>query len=70
MAIGDFAKLVERLEKAGCSFVCVTQSFNTSTSMGRPTLGHCQRKQIKPPFIALPCFGLGTKPMFLVHEPR
>ncbi|MDP3740410.1 MAG: recombinase family protein [Hyphomonadaceae bacterium] len=34
----DFGKLVELLEKAQCSFVSVTQSFNTSTSMGRLTL--------------------------------
>ncbi len=34
----DFAKLIERLDAAGASFVSVTQSFNTSTSMGRLTL--------------------------------
>ena len=34
----DFAKLVERLDRAGTSFVSVTQSFNTTTSMGRLTL--------------------------------
>ena len=34
----DFAKLVERFEAAGTSFVSVTQSFNTTTSMGRLTL--------------------------------
>src|SRR5689334_22461907 len=34
----DFAKLVEALEKACTSFVSVTQSFNTTTSMGRLTL--------------------------------
>ncbi len=34
----DFAKLVERLDGAGASFVSVTQSFNTATSMGRLTL--------------------------------
>jgi len=34
----DFAKLVEAFEKAGVSFVSVTQSFNTTTSMGRLTL--------------------------------
>lgn len=34
----DFAKLVEVLEKANTSFVSVTQSFNTTTSMGRLTL--------------------------------
>ena len=37
-SLADFAKLVERLEKAGASFVSVTQSFNTATSMGRLTL--------------------------------
>ena len=34
----DFAKLVEVFDKAGVSFVSVTQSFNTTTSMGRLTL--------------------------------
>ena len=34
----DFAKLVETLDQAGTSFVSVTQSFNTTTSMGRLTL--------------------------------
>ena len=34
----DFAKLVELLDQAGTSFVSVTQSFNTTTSMGRLTL--------------------------------
>lgn len=34
----DFAKLVERFDRAGTSFVSVTQSFNTTTSMGRLTL--------------------------------
>ncbi|MBC2666745.1 recombinase family protein [Novosphingobium flavum] len=34
----DFAKLVEAFDKAGTSFVSVTQSFNTTTSMGRLTL--------------------------------
>ncbi|MEX1147201.1 MAG: recombinase family protein, partial [Sphingomonadales bacterium] len=37
-SLADFAKLVERLDKAGASFVSVTQSFNTATSMGRLTL--------------------------------
>ena len=37
-SLADFAKLVERLETAGASFVSVTQQFNTSTSMGRLTL--------------------------------
>jgi len=34
----DFARLVEKFDKAGTSFVSVTQSFNTTTSMGRLTL--------------------------------
>jgi DNA invertase Pin-like site-specific DNA recombinase len=34
----DFAKLVEALDQAGTSFVSITQSFNTTTSMGRLTL--------------------------------
>ncbi len=37
-SLADFAKLVDRLDEAGASFVSVTQSFNTSTSMGRLTL--------------------------------
>ena len=37
-SLADFAKLVERLEAANCSFVSVTQAFNTSSSMGRLTL--------------------------------
>lgn len=37
-SLADFAKLVERLDEAGASFVSVTQQFNTSTSMGRLTL--------------------------------
>ena len=37
-SLTDFAKLVERLDGAGASFVSVTQSFNTATSMGRLTL--------------------------------
>ncbi len=34
----DFAKLVETFDKANVSFVSVTQSFNTTNSMGRLTL--------------------------------
>ena len=34
----DFAKLVEAFDNAGTSFVSITQSFNTTTSMGRLTL--------------------------------
>ena len=37
-SLSDFARLIDRLEAAGCSFVSVTQAFNTSTSMGRLTL--------------------------------
>ncbi|HXH53162.1 MAG TPA: recombinase family protein [Sphingomicrobium sp.] len=34
----DFAKIVERLDARGISFVSVTQAFNTTSSMGRLTL--------------------------------
>jgi site-specific DNA recombinase len=34
----DFAKLVELFDRKGVTFVSVTQSFNTTTSMGRLTL--------------------------------
>src|SRR5258708_28410347 len=34
----DFSKLVEAFDKTGVSFVSVTQSFNTTSSMGRLTL--------------------------------
>ncbi len=37
-SLADFSKLVDRLDKAEASFVSVTQSFNTGTSMGRLTL--------------------------------
>ncbi|MEP2980457.1 MAG: recombinase family protein [Lentilitoribacter sp.] len=37
-SLADFAKLVDHLDAAEASFVSVTQSFNTSTSMGRLTL--------------------------------
>lgn len=37
-SLADFAKLVDRLDAVDASFVSVTQSFNTSTSMGRLTL--------------------------------
>lgn len=34
-SLTDFAKLADRLDKHGVSFVSVTQQFNTTTSMGR-----------------------------------
>ena len=37
-ALADFATLVEMFDKHDVSFVSVTQSFNTTTSMGRLTL--------------------------------
>ncbi|MGB5066654.1 MAG: recombinase family protein, partial [Albidovulum sp.] len=37
-SLADFAKLVERLDATNCSFVSVTQAFNTASSMGRLTL--------------------------------
>ncbi len=37
-SLTDFARIVDVFDKAGASFVSVTQSFNTTTSMGRLTL--------------------------------
>src|SRR6266576_1648804 len=37
-SLADFAKLIELFDAPGVSFVSVTQSFNTSSSMGRLTL--------------------------------
>ncbi|SMP37517.1 recombinase family protein, partial [Roseibium denhamense] len=37
-SLTDFAKLVDRLDRRDASFVSVTLSFNTATSMGRLTL--------------------------------
>src|SRR4029079_18904168 len=37
-ALMDFARLVEVFDRNSVTFVSVTQSFNTTTSMGRLTL--------------------------------
>jgi len=37
-SLADFAKMVDLFDKAGASFVSVTQAFNTTSSMGRLTL--------------------------------
>lgn len=37
-SLADFAKIVEIFDAHGVSFVSITQSFNTTTSMGRLTL--------------------------------
>jgi len=37
-ALSDFARIVEVLDSRDASFVSITQSFNTTTSMGRLTL--------------------------------
>jgi DNA invertase Pin-like site-specific DNA recombinase len=37
-SLSDFSRLVERFEAQNVTFVSVTQSFNTTTSMGRLTL--------------------------------
>ncbi len=37
-SLGDFARIVDRMDARQVSFVSVTQSFNTTTSMGRLTL--------------------------------
>ena len=41
-SLSDFAKLVETFDAHGVSFVSVTQSFNTTTSMGRLMLSFAQ----------------------------
>jgi site-specific DNA recombinase len=37
-SLADFARIVERFDAKGVSFVSVTQAFNTTSSMGRLTL--------------------------------
>ena len=37
-SLADFARIVDTLDRAGASFVSVTQAFNTTNSMGRLTL--------------------------------
>jgi len=37
-SLSDFARIVERFDRRGVSFVSVTQAFNTTSSMGRLTL--------------------------------
>jgi site-specific DNA recombinase len=37
-SLTDFAKLVELFDQHSVSFVSITQSFNTTSSMGRRTL--------------------------------
>ncbi len=37
-SLADFARIVDTLDRAGASFVSVTQAFNTTSSMGRLTL--------------------------------
>ena len=37
-SLSDFSKIVDRLDASDASFVSITQSFNTATSMGRLTL--------------------------------
>ena len=45
-SLADFAKLVELFDAHGVSFVSVTQSFNTTTSMGQ---AHPQRAPVLRP---------------------
>jgi DNA invertase Pin-like site-specific DNA recombinase len=40
-SLADFAKLIELFDQHAVSFVSVTQSFNTTSSMGRLTLNCC-----------------------------
>ena len=44
-SLADFAKLVELFDEHAVSFVSVTQSFNTTSSMGRLTLNKLPRRE-------------------------
>jgi site-specific DNA recombinase len=44
-SLTDFAKLVDVFERNSVTFVSVTQSFCTTTSMGRLTLTSCSRSR-------------------------
>src|SRR3979411_1915329 len=54
-ALMDFAKLVEVFDRNNVTFVSVTQSFNTTTSMGRLTL------TIRPSFAQVEREGIGER---------
>ena len=63
-SLADFARIVERFDARGISFVSVTQAFNTTSSMGRLTLNvllsfaQFEREARRPAPAALPCDGL------------
>src|ERR1700730_5708579 len=44
-SLADFAKLVDLFDQYGVSFVSITQSFNTTSSMGRLTLNVIKQAQ-------------------------
>jgi hypothetical protein len=44
-SLADFARIIEIMEKHGASFVSVTQSVNTKTSMGRCSSTSCSRSR-------------------------
>jgi hypothetical protein len=48
-SLADFAKLVELFDEQGVSFVSITQSFNTTCSMGRLTCSNQARRQCRRP---------------------
>ena len=57
----DFAKLVEVFERNNVTFVSVTQSFNTTTSMGRLTLNVLLSfAQFERCSVVSPTWGCGT----------
>ena len=47
-ALMDFAKLVEVFDRNSVTFVSVTQSFNTTTSMGRLSAAPLQPNPSRP----------------------
>jgi site-specific DNA recombinase len=47
-SLADFAKLVELFDLYGVSFVSITQSFNTTSSMGRLSVTKYASRQRRP----------------------
>ena len=61
-SLADFSKIIDILDAAEASFVSVTQSFNTATSMGRLTLNmllsfapRCTERKEGQLFLKSPC---------------
>ncbi|HYD26357.1 recombinase family protein [Brevundimonas sp.] len=68
-SLADFARIVDRLDKAQASFVSVTQSFNTTTSMGRLAANTRARKERPLRSAQLPLKGAGVRRRRTPDEP-